>query len=200
MKWTPEKLDELRALANSGKTQQQAADEMGLTFGALRRAAQTHDIRFHGTRAAPILVWTPEVIAKVREHAANGLTKRETAEAMGMSFGSVKGIVSRFRIPFPGHAKRLAEGNDYRKKQKREPLQLTAEEIGNEADAIARFIAERGVTKCKPAYAAPSVQGALDEREAAKRIKRLPRIDTSIRPGEARHAWFKRMAVTGASA
>jgi hypothetical protein len=48
-----------------------------------------------------------------------------------------------------------------------------AERQQSEADAIAAFIAEKGITPCPPAFAAPSPQGALDERAAGTVIARF---------------------------
>lgn len=41
----------------------------------------------------------------------------------------------------------------------------------SDEEAVAAFLASRGVTRCPPAYVAPSQQGALDERAASARLR-----------------------------
>lgn len=56
------------------------------------------------------------------------------------------------------------------------PTPVSAAPI-NEADAIAAFIEQRGITYCPPKYAAATLNAALPEREAQRVIKRLQIAD-----------------------
>lgn len=60
-------------------------------------------------------------------------------------------------------------------------------------DPIARFIAEKGVTKAPPAFAAPS-SAALPSGVAAKRLKEI-RLREPRRPGETRAEYLARVPI-----
>jgi hypothetical protein len=98
----------------------------------------------------------PETVERIRALAAAGLRRREAAEQIGMSFSTLAKIAARNRIEFHG---KPAHPNSQRWAY-RKPVPAKPDPIGNTTDEIARYIAERGVTRCPPAYAAPSPQGA----------------------------------------
>jgi transcriptional regulator with XRE-family HTH domain len=69
----------------------------------------------------------------------------------------------------------------------------------DDEEAVAAFLASRGVTRCPPAYVAPSQQGALDERAARERLREFkPKKNSDVgeivvwlnKASSARRAWY----------
>lgn len=83
-RWTPELLDQIRALAAQGWTKLQIAQELGLSYGTLRARAGEAGIRFHGKtwdnrkarRAGQIAPSRPVVQADLRQAASEELARQ----------------------------------------------------------------------------------------------------------------------------
>lgn len=101
----------------------------------------------------------PETIERIRALAKAGRRRREAAEQLGMSFSTLAKVARRNGIEFhgtPAHNPNSERWAHRRAKPKPTPIISLADTT----DEIARYIAERGVTRCPPAFAAPSPQGA----------------------------------------
>src|SRR6185437_14584362 len=57
------------------------------------------------------------------------------------------------------------------KREAAKPAPKPARSHIDEAEQIAKFIAEGRITICPPAFCAPSQQGSVDEREVAGKLK-----------------------------
>lgn len=156
--------------------------------------------------------WTPELVEKLRECADAKMTRAEAAEAFGLSLGGVKKAATRYNVRFSRRTL-FVEGNELGKRAKRhgplpkpkppkppKPPRIVVPEPPkapvSEDDAIARYIAERGVTRCPPAFVLPSQQAALDEAEIAAKLRSVTTLDTKLRPGESRRNWYRRVGGT----
>lgn len=98
----------------------------------------------------------PETIERIRALAATGIRRREVAEQMGMPFSTLCKVAARHAIQFHGKSQGTF-GKRFMRPAKPPPIKSP---LSADTDAIARYIAEHGVTRCPPAFAAPSPQGA----------------------------------------
>lgn len=156
--WTPERIEQLRALAASGITIPRAAAKLGTTESATKMVAQRNKIRFGGK------FWTPDRVSQMRELANSGLSRREVAKQIGTTFDAIEKASAHYKVKFRDARRSLTLKIKPAPKcrPKFAPYRKPAPpSLGDRSDEIARFIAERGVTRCPPAYAAPSPQGAL---------------------------------------
>lgn len=99
----------------------------------------------------------PETIERIRVLAATGLRRREAAEELGMPFSTLAKVAARHKIEFHGKAAQNPNSRRWANRPIAPPKPAVAP---INTDEIARYIAERGVTRCPPAYCAPSPQGA----------------------------------------
>lgn len=101
---------------------------------------------------------SPGTIDRIRVLAKAGLRRRDAAEQLNIPFSTLAKIAARHKIEFHGKP----EQNPNSKRWANRPItpKPVAAPIADTTDEIARFIAERGVTRCPPAFAAPSPQGA----------------------------------------
>jgi len=102
--WTPDKIEQLRALASDHKSGKQAGEVMGISRSAAIAAATRYGFRFCSgwrkqaddtlariPRPHPMAVfWTPERIEQLRALAARGMSQIDVARAMGVTAGSAR--------------------------------------------------------------------------------------------------------------
>lgn len=94
--WTPDVIATLRELSVAGVTQERAAERLGFSLDALKKACRRSGIRWtpaaDNRRAG---VWTPERIKALRDLANAGLGSHEIARRMHMTRNSVMGALHR---------------------------------------------------------------------------------------------------------
>lgn len=100
----------------------------------------------------------PETVDRIRALAKDGLRRREVSERLGMPFSTLCKVAARHKIEFHGTP---AQNPNSKRWANRAPTKPRVAPIGDATDEIARYIAEHGVTRCPPAFAAPSPQGAV---------------------------------------
>jgi len=112
--WTPDKIEQLRALASDHKSGKQAGEVMGISRSAAIAAAKRYGFRFCSEwrkqadetlvripRPHPMAVfWTPEKIEQLRTLAASGKRQVDVARAMGVSEGSARHWAEKNGIRF----------------------------------------------------------------------------------------------------
>lgn len=109
------------------------------------------------TSGRTVSFWTPDKIAELRSMAASGMLQREAATAFGVSKSSINHAAGRNGIVFSGYTKRRRQMHEqWWRNRNRPPARIDLPPITD----VERYIAERGVTRCPPAYCAPSPQGA----------------------------------------
>lgn len=102
MRWTPERIEQLRELAAAGHTQATAAAALGTTTAAsVSTVACRNHIRFHASDRTHAL-WTPALIEQLRTHAAAGDTQAVAGAAIGRTAAAVGVIASTHGISFHG--------------------------------------------------------------------------------------------------
>jgi hypothetical protein len=171
--WDDARLDELRGHVANGETDETIGARYGVTRKAIQNIRGKHRIAHRGQRTE--VEWTPEQKEALRLGCIAGAMYEDLAGPCGHTKERCRGAATRYgytklRPPGTGRnrggrqfdAKTAAEARDAKRRTATLAAYRAAEirprpqpvRVGEEREAIERWIAENGVTRCPPAAVA----------------------------------------------
>lgn len=146
--WTPERVDQLRALVADGLTSSQIADRMGASRKSVAGACRRYGIAVECGRKR---IWSEERTAILRALAAAGVPTGEAAKRLGVSVGALCGAARKVGVSFKPEPEADGRHGGYR------PHRVWTEE----RLAIVREVAASGGTAAQAADRLGVPAGAL---------------------------------------
>ena len=113
---SPETMDEIKKLAEEGKTLKQTEAETGVPYAKLNALAKEHGITFvkgkKGRQASGIVKpIDPELVAKVKACVSEGLTVSQTTKKLGVAWFEIVKVAKAENLTFvkgkPGKQKKI---------------------------------------------------------------------------------------------